>query len=64
MSELVPKFVMELHRWSLSGCDKAFKLLPNRQNTDVRPTMFHCLEEIVESAVKLWRNTSRVKIQY
>jgi hypothetical protein len=64
MSELVPRFFVELHRWYLSGCDKACKLLPNGRNTDVRPTMVHRLEEIVESAMKLWRNASRVKIQY
>ena len=63
MLELILRFIVELHRWSLSCCNKACQLLPNGRKTDVRPTMLYRLVEIIKSAVELRRNASRVKVE-
>ena len=63
MLKLIPRFVVELHRWTLSRCNEACQLLPKGRNTDVRPTMLYRPVEIVESGVELWRDASRVKVE-
>jgi hypothetical protein len=46
-------FVMVFHGRCLCHNGEPRQLLPGHQNTDVRPTMFHHLKDVIKSAVIL-----------